>query len=131
MGRQCFAVQSKSRFFTTQEPGKGTGLGLATVFGIVKQHSGCLSVENEVDRGTTFQIFPPVAENSDKLVKGTVLNPKPRGGAETILLVEDETSVRMLTRVLLEKFGDRSRKLQTELKRCASGRNTGNPFNCY
>ena len=94
-------------FFTTKEPGKGTGLGLATVFGIVKQHGGSLAVESEVGRGTTFQIYLPATETVGKSPGAAAVKPKPRGGTETILVVEDEYAVRILTRAVLEMFGYR------------------------
>ena len=97
-------------FFTTKEPGKGTGLGLATVFGIVKQHHGALTVESEVGQGTTFRIFLPATDATGESPTGespeaTGRKPWPRGGPETILLVEDEPSVRRVTRVMLERVG--------------------------
>jgi two-component system, cell cycle sensor histidine kinase and response regulator CckA len=92
-------------FFTTKEVGKGTGLGLATVYGIVKQHRGWIKVQSEVNHGTTFDIFLPA---SDKLRKADEPNTPPARiatGTETILIVEDELSVRLLTRRVLEKLG--------------------------
>jgi PAS domain S-box-containing protein len=92
-------------FFTTKEPGKGTGLGLATVFGIVKQHHGSITVESKVARGTTFQILLPEIKESARVPDEASAQPKPRGGTETILLVEDDTAVRLLTRTVLERAG--------------------------
>ena len=93
-------------FFTTKEPGKGTGLGLATVFGIVQQHHGWIQVQSEPGKGTSFQIFLP--ESAGKLAEDVrATQPAPRGGTETILLVEDDSSVRLLTRVVLERAGYR------------------------
>jgi len=92
-------------FFTTKAPGKGTGLGLATVFGIVKQHQGWLKVYSEPGQGTHFQIFLPASTATDAELARAAARPKPRGGTETILLVEDESAVRSLTRVILERHG--------------------------
>ena len=91
-------------FFTTKEPGKGTGLGLAVVYGIVKQHSGFIDVYSEPGTGTTFKIYFPLAESprSGGKSKETIT---PRGGTETILVVEDNTEVRVLMRHVLEEFG--------------------------
>ena len=91
-------------FFTTKEIGKGTGLGLATVYGIVKQHQGWIEVESKVAQGTTFRILIPA---SSKARLGHELN-KPqaaRGGDETILVVEDEASLRELVEEVLRKKG--------------------------
>jgi PAS domain S-box-containing protein len=93
-------------FFTTKEPGKGTGLGLATVFGIVRQHQGFITVSSAPDQGTCFRILlPPAAPGADVLPAPGAAHRKPRGGTETILLVEDEVTVRMATRQLLEYHG--------------------------
>jgi PAS domain S-box-containing protein len=91
-------------FFTTKAVGKGTGLGLGTVYGIVKQHSGWIEVKSEVNNGTTFRIYFPT-NKQHKLVKRENLTDTPRGGNETILVVEDETSVRILVKNILQKFG--------------------------
>jgi signal transduction histidine kinase len=92
-------------FFTTKEHGKGTGLGLATVFGIVKQHRGALTVTSNVGHGTTFVILLPA--NEGDVVSITKNAAEPRGGTESILLIEDEESVRRLVQHLLEVHGYR------------------------
>ena len=93
-------------FFTTKELGKGTGLGLATVFGIVKQNQGLINVYSEPGRGTIFKIYLPRAESPTEAVAaepGTV-RPSP-GGTETVLLVEDEEQILNLGRRILERQG--------------------------
>jgi len=92
-------------FFTTKEVGKGTGLGLATVYGIVKQHQGWIEVESAVGKGSTFRIYIPyVGERRLETEKPTA-HITIRGGTETILLVEDERPVRELVARVLEKHG--------------------------
>jgi PAS domain S-box-containing protein len=92
-------------FFTTKDVGKGTGLGLATVFGIVEQHHGWIEVESAVSSGTAFHIyFPALARSVAPRDNGTPLA-EVKGGSETILVVEDEDSVRDLMRSVLERFG--------------------------
>ena len=91
-------------FFTTKEAGKGTGLGLATVFGIVRQHGGWVTVSSEPGQGTTFRIFLPATADSAEQA-GERAKPAPRGGTETVLVVEDEPSVRMLVRAILQRRG--------------------------
>ena len=92
-------------FFTTKAAGKGTGLGLATVFGIVKQHDGVIQVDSEISRGTTFRILLPAVSALDPAVALDAPKGPPRGGNETILVVEDDPSVRALTRIVLERHG--------------------------
>jgi PAS domain S-box-containing protein len=94
-------------FFTTKAPGKGTGLGLATVFGIVKQHQGWIEVQSEPRQGATFQIFLPASEAGAEEPAQEEAKAKPRGGSETILLVEDDAAVRTVTRLLLARHGYR------------------------
>ena len=92
-------------FFTTKEIGKGTGLGLATVYGIVKQHQGWIEVESDVGKGTTSAFtFPTSALTQPEAEKPTTQIHR-RGGNETILLVEDENPVRELVARILEKYG--------------------------
>lgn len=92
-------------FFTTKETGKGTGLGLAVVYGIVKQHNGYIVCDSTPDRGTTFTIYLPIVcaeiyKNEQKPVPRQYMN-----GSETLLLAEDDADVRRLTRTVLEEFG--------------------------
>jgi two-component system cell cycle sensor histidine kinase/response regulator CckA len=92
-------------FFTTKEPGKGTGLGLATVHGIIKQSGGHVAVYSERGHGTTFKVYLPPAEEA-----GSAPAPQPSSleaprGKETVLLVEDEESVRLLTHRVLQRQG--------------------------
>jgi signal transduction histidine kinase/ActR/RegA family two-component response regulator len=92
-------------FFTTKGPGKGTGLGLATVYGVVKQSGGYIYAYSEVDRGTTFKIYlPQVNEELDRASADTDKRGQTRG-TETILFVEDEQSVRDLVREYLSSTG--------------------------
>jgi len=92
-------------FFTTKDVGKGTGLGLATVYGIVKQHQGWIEVSTKLGQGSVFTLFLPAIEAHSAAPAEVKDLSKPPGGKERILLVEDEDSVRLLTRRLLEKFG--------------------------
>lgn len=91
-------------FFTTKEIGKGTGLGLATVYGIVRQHGGWVEVQSQVNVGTIFTIFLPAANkrasNTDFITKTDDV----RGGKENILVVEDEVGLRELVREVLEAY---------------------------
>jgi two-component system cell cycle sensor histidine kinase/response regulator CckA len=92
-------------FFTTKEKGKGTGLGLSTVYGIVKQSSGYVFAESEIGAGTTFHVFLPRAEESAEELSPAKAQPHEAGGCETVLLVEDEESVRELVRLTLSSRG--------------------------
>jgi CheY-like chemotaxis protein len=92
-------------FFTTKEVGKGTGLGLATVYGIVQQHQGWVEVCSQVGLGTAFCVFLPAMPAAPEEVAKPVLDQPARGGNETILLVEDDQAVRMTTRKVLESKG--------------------------
>jgi two-component system cell cycle sensor histidine kinase/response regulator CckA len=91
-------------FFTTKDFGKGTGLGLATVFGIVQQHQGWINVYSEVGQGTTFRVYLPLTQPSDRKIIQPSLT-SIRGGNETILLVEDDSSVRASVRSTLSRLG--------------------------
>jgi hypothetical protein len=91
-------------FFTTKEVGRGTGLGLATVYGIVKQSNGHVSVYSEVNRGTVFNVYLPATDEPVTDHKEAVPGP-PRMGNETILLAEDEAQLRTVTKMYLETRG--------------------------
>jgi PAS domain S-box-containing protein len=92
-------------FFTTKGQGKGTGLGLATVYGIVKQSGGYIWAYSEVGKGTTFKIYLPRVEEGSDAEPVPAAEPVSLVGSETVLLVEDEKSVRTLSRSILETYG--------------------------
>ncbi len=92
-------------FFTTKEKGKGTGLGLSTVYGIIKQSRGYVLVESELQQGTTFRIYLPRVEDALEPTGAVSAARTHAGGSETVLLVEDEESVRQLVRETLESKG--------------------------
>ncbi len=92
-------------FFTTKPTGKGTGLGLPTVLGIVEQSHGYLAVESEVGKGSTFTIYLPVASEAPGVADGHVDTTALPRGTETILLVEDDAAVRQITQRILESCG--------------------------
>jgi len=92
-------------FFTTKELGKGTGLGLATVYGIVKQNNGFIYVESEPGNGTTFKIYLPCHEDGGKSSRIEEVTQAPQGDGKTILLVEDEVMILNLGRRMLEALG--------------------------
>jgi two-component system cell cycle sensor histidine kinase/response regulator CckA len=92
-------------FFTTKEQGKGTGLGLATVYGIIKQSEGYISVYSEPGQGTTFKIYLPATELAAPALVEPQVRPVTRQPTETILLVEDDEAVRDLVRQMLQAQG--------------------------
>ncbi len=92
-------------FFTTKEPGKGTGLGLATVKTIIDQHGGAIVVESEPGVGATFQVYLPRVEQAEAGLAAQQEHWRARQGHETILIVEDNDEVRELTRDMLMAFG--------------------------
>lgn len=92
-------------FFTTKGAGAGTGLGLPTVYGIVKQNNGFIEVQSKLGKGTTFEIYLPECTTADAQVAATPLVLPVLAGHETILVVEDEKSVRFTLQELLESMG--------------------------
>lgn len=92
-------------FFTTKNAEKGSGLGLSTVFGIVKQNNGFINVYSEPGQGTTFKIYLPAHQQIASHKNEKVIKPEEHFGNETILLVEDEPSIIRLTRLMLERLG--------------------------
>ncbi|HEX8948221.1 MAG TPA: ATP-binding protein, partial [Dissulfurispiraceae bacterium] len=94
-------------FFTTKGVGKGTGLGLAVVYGIVKQHEGHISVYSEPGKGTTFRVYLPMVGTTVK-EEPKADQPVPFGKGEMILIAEDDTAVRKITRLILEELGYRT-----------------------
>jgi nitrogen-specific signal transduction histidine kinase len=91
-------------FFTTKDVGKGTGLGLAMVYGIIKQHNGFVEVESEIGRGTTLKIYLPIASGARQAIQ-PVDPTAARGGTETILVAEDDETVRNFITSVLAQFG--------------------------
>ncbi len=93
-------------FFTTKGVGKGTGLGLATVYGIVKQHEGWIAVASDLGKGSTFKVFLPASSEPMKALPRESPSAAPvRGGHETILVVEDEPVLRDMTHMILQDCG--------------------------
>ncbi|MBV9385878.1 MAG: response regulator [Chroococcidiopsidaceae cyanobacterium CP_BM_ER_R8_30] len=93
-------------FFTTKEPGQGTGLGLSTVFGIIKSHDGFVNVYSEVGRGTRFQVCLPAIEESDLRQAQNI--DVPLGNEELILVVDDEVLINEITKTTLETYNYRA-----------------------
>lgn len=93
-------------FFTTKEVGHGTGLGLAMVYGIVKQSGGHVEVSSEIEQGTTFRVYLPAATRDEATPPSTAQAPEPRG-SETILVVEDDEAVREIAVQALSRYGYR------------------------
>jgi len=103
-------------FFTTKNVGKGTGLGLATVFGIVQQHQGWINVYSEVNHGTTFRVYlPRLATNGEPIALPPAMG-EMRGGNETILLAEDDPALRVSVRKALSQLGYRILETPTGVK---------------
>jgi two-component system, cell cycle sensor histidine kinase and response regulator CckA len=94
-------------FFTTKEQGKGTGLGLATVYGVVKQSDGYVWVQSALQKGTSFEIYLPRIEDPVAAIESIAPTVETFHGAETVLLVEDAAALRKLTHMLLKQHGYR------------------------
>jgi PAS domain S-box-containing protein len=92
-------------FFTTKKIGEGTGLGLATVYGIIKQNAGFINVYSEPGKGSIFRVYFPRLSRSTFPEKNEIRNEPPKRGLETIMLVEDEIAVKNLTKTMLERMG--------------------------
>jgi signal transduction histidine kinase/ActR/RegA family two-component response regulator len=103
-------------FFTTKDVGKGTGLGLATVFGIVQQHQGWINVYSEVNHGTTFRVYLPRLGKNGSAKTSPLALTTTSGGNETILLVEDDPSLRASVRKALSQLGYRILEAPTGVK---------------
>jgi len=104
MGQEVLAKMFEP-FFTTKGLGQGTGLGLATVHGIVKQNKGFIDVTSEPDKGTTFKIYLPRHTVPFARAEQAGQDPIPRGQGETVLVVDDEAALLELTRTLLAELG--------------------------
>ena len=100
-------------FFTTKDVGKGTGLGLATTYGIVQQHGGWIEVDSQIGRGTEFRVFFPRVETEMPAAAPVTTSAPPPRGRETILVVEDEAGVRALVIKLLQDLGYRLLQAQS------------------
>jgi CheY-like chemotaxis protein len=92
-------------FFTTKDPGKGTGLGLATVHSIVARSGGSVNVYSEIGRGTSFKVYYPIADAGDAAAEAPPPVARPREGTQTVLVVEDAEGLRQLAKRLLERLG--------------------------
>jgi len=92
-------------FFTTKPEGKGTGLGLATVYGIIEQNDGFIHMYSEVGTGTTFKVYLPILEKDDRVDSDVASLTEPPTGIENVLILEDDDAVRTLAIATLRKFG--------------------------
>jgi len=92
-------------FFTTKALEKGTGLGLAMAYGIIKQHNGYINVYSEPEKGTTFRIYLPAIKSTEAVIVKTAIEPLPSHGNETILVAEDDSILRNLFSTVLQEYG--------------------------
>lgn len=115
-------------FFTTKKLGKGTGLGLATVYGIVNQSGGKISVSSTPGQGTTFRVYLPTGGTPYTDATSQTKVEKVVGGSETILLVEDEADLRQIAHVFLEHFGYRVLEARDGEEALRIGRNRADPI---
>jgi two-component system cell cycle sensor histidine kinase/response regulator CckA len=92
-------------FFTTKEQGKGTGLGLATVYGVVKQSGGCIWVESEPGKGTRFEVYLPIVHEAEEQLRPAGVAHARTDRSETVLIVEDEAEVRELAALFMKSAG--------------------------
>lgn len=92
-------------FYTTKDQGKGTGLGLATVFGIINQYKGYIFIESKIGEGTEFKIYLHISEEPYEVTSSDLENDELLGGNETVLLTEDEPSIREFVSDILEEYG--------------------------
>ena len=115
-------------FFTTKEVGKGTGLGLSTVYGVIRQSGGHIWVDSQLGRGSAFEVYLPMVQESARHEKSSVGADGTTGGTETILLVEDEDALRELTRELLAGSGYRVLEASSPEKAIEAARNYRGPI---
>jgi signal transduction histidine kinase/ActR/RegA family two-component response regulator len=92
-------------FFTTKQPGKGTGLGMSSVYGIIKAHEGYITCYSELGKGTTFRVYWPAIPEIDVRENEIEVKTTPVGGGETILVVDDDDQIRELTEEALQDYG--------------------------
>jgi len=103
-------------FFTTKEPGKGTGLGMATVYGIVTRCGGSIGVYSEVGRGTSFNLYFPRADAAEMIVEAPAPPAPPRAGTQTVLVVEDQDGLRQLAKRLLQQIVSNTAPVKTPIE---------------